>query len=104
MLSDFHQVNTDREMPTENPYQPPDSRVRYSRGRISMVTMILALVFLLIFGFAAYESTRMVLAGFAPIAMNICVFYFPILCVLGWYVRKRVLRELASEHESDTQT
>jgi hypothetical protein len=87
-------------MKTENPYQPPNFVTETSRRRISIVTAFWLIVFLLIFVFFAFESARQVLFGNAAIAVNLCVFYLPVLTILGWRIRKRILRELASKHKT----
>lgn len=84
------------EVSTENPYQPSDSIAKPTRVRISLVSAIWILVFLLIFGFFAYESARQILFGNAAIAVNLCVFYLPILTAFAWYLRKRILGDLAA--------
>jgi 4-hydroxybenzoate polyprenyltransferase len=81
-------------MPTTDPLQSPDSIAQKPRGRISLVTAIWISFFLLICGFVVIESVNVIRSGMAPIALNLCVFYLPILSILGWYIRKRILKEL----------
>ena len=96
----LNRANGASKMKTENPYQPPDSVGDPPHGRISIVSTFWLIVFLLILVFFAFEFSRQVFFGNAAIAVNLCVFCFPILIFLGWNLQKRISRELSLEHKS----